>query len=155
MGDYTFRPAKLIVRFERMFRKEDGCWPWLFRKNKDGYGELSVNGEKQRSHRISYWLYRGDIPKGMFVCHTCDNPGCVNPSHLFTGTNKDNMRDMKMKGRARQLKGSENGRAKLTEEDVESIRQDGRTLVKIARDYGVTFALISQIKRKEIWRHIL
>lgn len=76
------------------------CWEWNAARNEKGYGIFGVHGKKvDRAHRISYRIVKGEISKGMFVCHTCDNPGCVNPAHLFLGTNLDNVRDMIAKKR--------------------------------------------------------
>lgn len=82
----------------------DGCWIWQGGKNKDGYGAATVNGKYINAHRLSFKLNIGEIPKGMFVCHTCDTPSCINPEHLFLGTHEDNMKDMKKKGRNHQTK---------------------------------------------------
>lgn len=80
---------------------EDACWQWLARKHEGGYGDFRLGGGHVRAHRFSYELAHGAIPKGMFVLHRCDNPGCVNPSHLFLGTFEDNSSDMVSKGRGR------------------------------------------------------
>jgi len=82
-------------------KKENGCWEWNRYLDKDGYGQFKPNKKSnpKRAHRFSYELYVGKIPKGLFVCHKCDNPSCVNPEHLFIGTNKDNVRDMILKNR--------------------------------------------------------
>lgn len=79
----------------------ESCWNWTRYRNEWGYGRLRVNGEKQLAHRVSFQLFRGPIPAGMLVCHTCDNPACINPSHLFLGTNQDNVTDCMAKGRHR------------------------------------------------------
>lgn len=96
----TEQNLSLLERFERKFSKAGGCWEWTNYKNKKGYGQIMVSrGVYKLAHRISYEFYIGDIPSGLFVCHKCDNPSCVNPEHLFIGTHDDNMLDMTKKGR--------------------------------------------------------
>ena len=78
---------------------ETGCWIWMGCVNREGYGQVSVDGRLQRAHRVFFGLDK--IPKGMLVCHKCDVPSCVNPDHLFLGTQTDNILDMMSKGRGR------------------------------------------------------
>lgn len=79
---------------------ESGCWIWEKGVDKDGYGNFSTKArETIRAHRISYFIYKGEIPKGKMVLHTCDTPSCVNPNHLYIGDNYDNMRDRSVRGR--------------------------------------------------------
>lgn len=82
-------------------RVKSGCWEWTGGKNRGGYGQLRVDGGRNKTpaHRFSYELHVGPIPEGMKVCHSCDNPGCVNPDHLWVGTQADNVHDMMAKGR--------------------------------------------------------
>lgn len=90
-------------RFWPRITKSDGCWIWPGAKNADGYGDVAILGTKRKAHRLAWEVTKGPIPEGLFVCHKCDNPPCVNPDHLFVGTNSDNMRDMSSKGRGVQI----------------------------------------------------
>ena len=117
--------------------------------DRQGYGTIRVGDKKCRAHRISYELHIGQIPEDLFVCHTCDVPGCVNPDHLWLGTNDDNMVDMTVKGR--RVRGVSHGRAKLTEDQVRAIRADLRVLRLIAKDYSVSLGQIGRIRRRRQW----
>ncbi len=126
-------------------------------KDKNGYGWQRKNGER-KAHRVAYVENKGEIPKGLLVCHHCDNPSCINPDHLFLGTPLDNMQDKIRKGRAvygiHNNKGEKNPNTELTEEDVKAIRSrykwgSGPTLGK---EYGVSSVQICRIVRGEQWR---
>jgi len=94
------RNADYRRNFRRNFYISDsGCWEWVGSMDRNGYGSFSMNGKSMGAHRASWLLYEGDIPEGMLLCHKCDNPSCVNPGHLFLGTQSDNMRDAYNKGR--------------------------------------------------------
>jgi hypothetical protein len=135
-------------------REVGGCWIWMGSKNEDGYGFFFNGVKNETAHRFAFRSYNGPIKRGQLVLHRCDNPSCVNPSHLFLGTQKDNMKDMREKGRGVNVSGSLHGRAKLSEVDVLAIREDSRTQKEIAAAYGVSCSLISQIKSRTIWAHI-
>jgi len=137
----------------------DGCWMWTGRVNAAGYGQfwLSSLGRPTGSHRVAWMIQRGEIPRGRAVLHSCDNPSCVRGSHLFTGTLRDNIRDMMSKGR--QLKGERVHTAKLRASHVRRIRYRllrGRrgTAAQLAREYGVTKRCIYAIRDRESWKHI-
>lgn len=96
-------PAEVPVT-DRFFAKvqvsePDRCWLWTGRRSPRGYGVFWLDGKNRRAHRVSYEMHIGAISDGVFVCHECDNPPCVNPAHLFLGTHLDNVRDMCVKGR--------------------------------------------------------
>ena len=133
----------------------DDCWEWMGAKIPRGYGEFSVSGKNKYAHRISWRLTNGPIPKGMCVLHRCDNPSCVNPAHLFLGTNTENMRDRDRKGR--QARGKDHGMAKLTPQDVGEIRKmlaQGVVQRVIAEKYGIARSEISHIKTGAKWRSL-
>ena len=134
---------------------ERGCLPWLACKDTGGYGQIAVFRIRVPAHRLSWMLEYGEIPKGMFVCHHCDNPGCVNPSHLFLGDQTANMRDRKEKGRYGSAAGERNPNAKLTALDVEQIRAscvDVATRKAAAARFGVSETLIRSIVKRLVWR---
>jgi hypothetical protein len=133
---------------------ETDCIEWVGTKNKGGYGLTKINGKTTHVHRAAYELVCGAIPDGLHVLHKCDNRSCINPSHLFLGTNQDNMDDRNTKGRQACLKGELNGCAKLTEGQVRDIRSDNRLHREIAADYGVVKSTVSAIKRAALWRHV-
>ena len=132
-----------------------GCWIWDGCLNPDGYGNVIYKGKIQRAHRVMYELIKGKIPAGIFVLHKCDQPSCVNPDHLFLGTQKDNMADCVIKGRI--AGGSKCGRAKLTENKVREIREllnAGYKFKVLAEMYSVVTSTISDIKMGKSWRSV-
>ena len=152
----------LQQRFDEKYEPvpESGCWIWTA-KVKDkrlGYGVIHIggrrNGRWHYAHRISWGLYRFTIPFGLDVLHKCDNPSCVNPDHLFLGTQADNNFDRDRKGRHKPLCGNANGNAKLTEDQVLEIRKSRESSLKLAKIYPVDSAVIRKIRRREIWGHI-
>lgn len=147
-------------RFAQRAIKTDGCWEWAGRKGRNGYGqtEFLVDGKRSvvYAHRLSYQLHKGPIPEGMFVCHSCDNRGCVNPEHLFAGTHQDNLNDAVSKGRMHL--GSAHGLAKLDEKRVAEIKSELRLGAKnqkqLAAIHGVSHGAIQAIASGRNWRHV-
>jgi hypothetical protein len=126
---------------------------WLWQGTTSPYGQVSVRGTKYLAHRIAYEMFVGKIPDGYHVCHTCDNPRCVNPAHLFIGTIADNTADKTRKGRA--AKGSGHGNAKLTESQIVEIRRLHPQVSsrKLAKMFGVCKTTILDIVNNRKWLH--
>jgi hypothetical protein len=122
----------LVERLDRRtVEMDNGCWEWCGYRGPQGYGQIGNEaGRPESAHRVSYRLRVGPIPPGVFVCHRCDNPPCVNPDHLFLGTPGDNVRDMLSKGR--EARGFDLPHTRLTETQVREIR------ARYVRSYGPT-----------------
>lgn len=130
-----------IKRFWLKVDKSEGCWNWLGNKFKDGCGSFGVRHKYWRTSRLSYILQHGHIQDNLLVCHTCDNPGCVNPDHLFLGTNEDNAKDKVSKSRQSCLHGTSNGRAKISHTQVEEIRKLYKSGNSSAKSIGALFGI--------------
>lgn len=146
---------------ERFWSKVDRsgtCWTWTASRNALGYGGFYDGALRkvELAHRVSWRMASGPIPAGQLVCHACDNPACVRPSHLFLGDNAANSADKIAKGRQSRTSGSKNGRAKLTEQQVSEIRARYRPgqvrIVDLAAEFGVTFSHIWQIVSGNKWK---
>ena len=129
---------------------ENGCRNWTRSKNTSGYGHLTHKGKILKAHRISWEIYNQRvIPDGMYILHSCDNPGCINPEHLSLGTHADNMRERAERGR--------HPSAKFTRDEVVKIRQiaaSGIPCSEIARQLGVAHSTIRCMVNRTAWRHV-
>jgi hypothetical protein len=134
----------------------DECWPWEGRRSDRGYGEFDYGNRPVVASRFAYFLSTGIDPGDVFVCHSCDNPPCCNPGHLWPGTHRDNMRDMALKKRAHITgwKGADHPSAKLSLENVLTIRASSHANADLAIQYGVTAAAIYNIRERKTWRHV-
>jgi hypothetical protein len=133
----------------------NGCWHWTGAITSDGYGSIRIKRVHVQPHRLSYELSKGPIPSGLHVLHTCDNPRCVNPEHLFLGTHRDNMADRVRKGRVA------NGCNKVTAEQALSIMREYKrsnlcrsNAQELARKYGITSNSITAIVFGRSWKHL-
>lgn len=152
------------------YGKPDTCWEWQGSRLAAGYGKTHYKGNRWLTHRLAWTLAYGQIAAGLFVCHSCDNPSCCNPTHLWLGTCADNLYDMALKGRAatgqkngsykhpdRLPHGSTHHMAKLNESQVVNIRMQlsaGKSLHQLARDFTVSVNTISHIRDQKIWKHL-
>lgn len=136
----------------------DECWLWTSTRDNKGYGVFGEGGKTLKAHRRAYELANGPIPNGLCVCHSCDNPPCVNPAHLWAGTLADNNHDMYAKGRRPPVIGERHGHARLTEEKVREIRRSyqGRRgeQRELGRRFGVCQQTIQSIVARETWKHV-
>lgn len=131
-----------------------GAWKWKGGKTSSGYGAFWFNGKTVSAHRFAYKIINGPIPDRIQVCHKYEHLGRdnVNPGHLFLGTGFDNMRDAASKHRT--AHGTKNGQCKLTEQDVAEIRKSSKSCLILSKEYGVSGAKISQIRRGVSWQHV-
>lgn len=131
------------------------CWEWQGRKNKDGYGTFHILRDSKLVHRVAYEHFCGQIPEGLLVCHTCNNPCCVNPKHLKLGTDQNNMDDMVLAGRQNKQKGEDHHNAKLSKEQIVEIRElystGFVTQQDLADHFDVSQVHISNIVLKKRW----
>lgn len=146
-----FDASKQLTRFHSSYSKnpDNQCWEWNLWLSPDGYGYCYFNGSKVRAHRLSYEIHFGSFPRHLLVRHMCDNPKCVNPSHLILGTQIENMVDKKVRKRAKGInKGSKNGMSKLSVSDRDSIfthRDLGLKQHQIASLLGITQSHVSRV----------
>ncbi len=154
-------PAGIYKRktlFERLWDKvlkTETCWIWQGSLKQNGYGQISENRKKLYPHRVSYIFHKGLIPENMNVCHSCDNRRCVNPQHLFLGTQADNMNDMNNKGR--HARGTKTNMSKLTDIQVIEIRSKYSSGIKnavLCKEYGVSHSTIHRVVHNKLWIHV-
>ena len=146
----------LELRFHESYIPEpnSGCWLWLANLDNKGYGRITVpNLGFVGAHRVS-WEIANKRKTKKFILHKCDNPACVNPDHLYAGTQRDNIRDRTQRNRWRPDRGMAHANAKLTDENILAIRNDLRSQRKIALDYKISQAAVSLIKTRRRWTHV-
>jgi len=148
---------------ERFFSKvnpvpnENGCWEWIASCRNYWDGQLHYKGKWYSAPRLSYEMHKGKIPVGLHVCHTCDNPKCVNPEHLWLGTHQDNMKDRMIKKRGNVPKGEKCKGAKLSELQITEIRdkhKKGITQTALGKEYKVTQSAIWYAVQNKTWKEV-
>lgn len=153
---HQFTEAQERFFWEHVNATDDlSCWEWQGTITKGGYGCIKIAQKSYRAHRLSWVLVAGAIPRGWFVCHQCDNPSCINPSHLFVGPPEENVRDKMEKGR--HIKGRQARSAKLMPNDILAIRnlyESGVTQVELSGRFMVSRSNIGMIVRGDTWGHI-
>lgn len=151
------RAKSTLERFWSKVEKTETCWEWTASTSHGGYGFIGIGrkGKVRYAHRYSWIIHFGKIPKGLLVLHKCDNPPCVNPNHLFLGTQKDNMIDAVLKKRI--ATGEKNGRSKLTENKVDAIRKmyaaGNITMDVLSRLFGVNRQSIGHVINNKTWKN--
>lgn len=136
----------------------DECWPWMAGKNSTGYGIILVDRKCMLAHRLAYSTFNNvEVPPPhVMLCHSCDNPICCNPRHLWLGSAADNNADRHIKGRSRcgSMKGEENPMARLTADEARAIANAPGSLNKVAKQFGLRFQTVSDIRRGKLWSHV-
>lgn len=148
------KPARQRLEDRCIPVPESGCLIWLGALDGSGYGIIRIDGKTFRTHRASFYFANNGIPDGLHVLHHCDIRCCINPDHLYTGTNSDNIADKVKRGRVVTTfkNGADNPNAVLTAEKVKEIRLSTLTQVEIAKKYGVGQTTVSDIKTNKIWK---
>lgn len=151
---------ELIERFHQKYyiNANTGCWEWTATKDPDGYGTIAIRPNCRtkwstaRALRVSYRIFNGDIPEGLIITHTCNNPSCVNPEHLILGTHKTNYQDALAAGKI--SCGSRHYKARIDEQTALYIKTSPLRNCELMRELGLPKHIISYIKRGICWKHV-
>lgn len=154
MGVESWSEHKLNRFWSKVSKTKSGCWEWTGWKNQCGYGCLEIKGKEYRAHRLSYELHYKKSPDMLQVLHKCDNPCCINPEHLFLGTQADNVRDMVEKKRGVNLCGEKHGMSKLYPELVRYIRTSPLSEKELGKQLKISPSAIGNARRGVTWKHI-
>lgn len=145
--------AMASLFWTRTERQPTGCLHWTGRRDPNGYGRIDFRGAPRLAHRVAYELTYGEAPGDRFVCHSCDNPSCVEPAHLWLGSQSDNMSDAATKGRLNSSRGngSDNPASKLSEEHARQIKFGSDSAPRIAAQFGVSKETVYAIRKGKTW----
>lgn len=151
------KPVRFLKQADTRDLDPDICWIWTGAVNSNGYGRFTDKNRNILAHRVSHELFVGPIPKGKNVCHSCDNRMCVNPHHLWLGSQSENLRDAIAKGRhsTPDTRGERNGNRRLSQSDVDCIRAmhgGGQRKYRIAATYGVSPSTVGDIINYKTWK---
>lgn len=149
------RRQAFLARFTKGNKRK--CWNWNARLNVDGYGSFDCNGQTVGAHRVAWRIFKGPIPKGKFVLHKCDNRRCVNPNHLFLGTQADNVQDMVLKGRQRSVASERCWTVKLTwrlVQEMRKLRKEGWEYLALAKRFGVCWKTCMRVCLFQSWNRV-
>lgn len=155
MGRKAIPLTRNLIESNVQIVSESGCWIWMGTEGTRGYGQIKSRYKTYAAHRVSYQVFKGDVPNGLHVCHTCDTPLCVNPNHLFIGTPMDNSQDMAKKNR--HAYGAKNGNSKLTEVEAKNIlafRDSGQTKTSVGELFDVSRTCVRKIWNGDLWPHL-
>lgn len=152
-------PIRFLQKADVKGFDAEKCWEWRGLVNSNGYGRFVVDNQHRLAHRMAHEYFIGPVPQGKVVCHACDNRLCVNPHHLWVGTQSDNLKDAAQKGRMFRpnTNGERNGNRKLSADDVRNIRAmfaGGQRRYKIAERYGVSPSTVGEIISRKIWKDV-
>ena len=136
---------------------ETECWLWTGAKLPHGYGTVCLNRQRLYAHRYAWAFVNGPIPKGLNILHKCDVPACINPDHLYAGTQRENLIDCIRRGRANRVRGSAHGQSKLTEDQVLELRKErtkGLSYAKLGKHFGISETQARSIVLGTWWKHL-
>lgn len=148
------KPTPAIIRFNNKWEPvtESGCWIWTGAVTGNGYGAFWISGRYDGAHRAAYTLYNGGIPKNKVVCHSCDNPLCVNPSHLFLGSVINNNKDRDEKGRTASME--RNSGAKLSRDEALKVKYSTLPITELADTFKINRSQVWRIKTGRAWSNL-
>lgn len=151
-GEYNNEDLERFI--SKIQPNDNGCWIWSGSRNPDGYGNFHYKGNCLKAHRVAFQMWVGTLTKGFVICHRCDVAACVNPDHLFQGTQSENNRDRATKGRSANLHGTNSPVSVLTDDIVKEIRNSPLKGTHLARKYNVSKSAIYHVKARRTWTHI-